>query len=157
MGITNRKTYAALVQFGTIRERFEYLKLTGIVGKQTFGGDRYLNQALYTSPAWRSFRNRVIIRDNGCDLAMPGYEIISALDGKPLKRRNDYIIIHHINPLTVDDIQNNSPAIFDMNNVVCVSPKTHRAIHYGDDRALPEEYVPRFLNDTCPWKIFLEE
>jgi hypothetical protein len=129
-----------------------YLNQTGVIGALTFGGDRYFNQILYKSPEWRSFRNRIIIRDNGCDLAMPGYDIIPVLNGKPLKGRNDYIIIHHINPLTPEDIQQRCSAIFDENNVVCVSPRTHRAIHYGDASLLPEEFVPRTPNDTCPWK-----
>lgn len=146
------RSYNELILLPTMRERFEYLKLKGEVGGRTFGGDRYLNQALYKSPEWRSFRNKVIIRDNGCDLAMPGYEIIPVLDGKPLRGRNDFIIIHHINPLTVEDVENRSPSIFDMNNVVCVSPRTHRAIHYGSAYLLPEEFVPRTPNDTCPWK-----
>ena len=147
-----KKSYKELIRLSTMRERFEYLKQTGVIGARTFGGDRYLNQILYKSPEWRSFRNRIIIRDNGCDLAMPGYDIIPVLNGKPLKGRNDYIIIHHINPLTPEDIQQRCSAIFDENNVVCVSPRTHRAIHYGDASLLPEEFVPRTPNDTCPWK-----
>lgn len=147
------KSYGGLIQFQTMADRFEYLKLQGRIGERTFGGDRYLNQALYTSNEWRSFRDKVIIRDNGCDLAMPGYEIVKMVDGKKLtKDRGDYIIIHHINPLTADDIRKASSKIFDMNNAVCASPSTHRAIHYGDISLLPQEYTPRYPNDTCPWK-----
>lgn len=152
MSILLPKSYKELIRLPTIRERFEYLKLPGSIGERTFGGDRYLNQILYKSPQWRSFRDRIIIRDNGCDLAVPGYDIVPLVEGKPLKGRGDFIIIHHINPLTPDDIRYASPVIFDENNVVCVSPRTHRAIHYGSADLLPEEYVPRLPNDTCPWK-----
>ena len=152
MSILLPKSYKELIRIPTIRERFEYLKLPGSIGERTFGGDRYLNQILYKSPQWRSFRDRIIIRDNGCDLAVPGYDIVPLVEGKPLRGRGDFIIIHHINPLTPDDIRYASPAIFDENNVVCVSPRTHRAIHYGSADLLPEEYVPRLPNDTCPWK-----
>lgn len=146
------RSYSQLVQFSTIRERFEYLRLTGLIGERTFGGDRYLNQALYTSNEWKLFRDSIIIRDNGCDLAVPGFEIIPAFEGKSLKRRGDYIIIHHINPLSPEDIRKASSKIFDSDNVVCTSPNTHRAIHYGDESLLPQEYHPRTPNDTCPWK-----
>lgn len=135
------RTYKELVRFGTFEERFEYLKLSGMVGQATFGSDRYLNQVLYKSPEWRSFRNGIIIRDNGCDLAFAGRDIYG-----------DRIIIHHINPLTVEDVENRSPVIFDPENVVCVSDKTHRAIHYGDESLLPHDPITRMPNDTCPWK-----
>ena len=145
------KSYKELMQLDTMLKRFEYLRIGGIVGEKTFGGERYLNQVLYRSPEWRSFRSMVIIRDNGCDMGMPGYDIVPMIKGKKLRGRDDYIIIHHINPLCVDDIYNRSSAIFDMNNVVCVSPKTHRAIHYGDARLLPQEYAERKPGDHCPW------
>lgn len=135
------KNYTELIKMPTMAERFEYLKLGGEIGKRTFGGDRYLNQVLYKSPEWRSFRNRIIIRDSGCEMAMQGFEILK-----------DLIIIHHINPLSVDDIRNRSTAIFDEDNVVCVSDRIHKAIHYGNSNALPEEYIPRTPNDTCPWR-----
>lgn len=146
------RSYKELILLPTLRERFEYLKLNGVIGGRTFGGDRYLNQILYKSPEWRSFRNKVIIRDSGCELAMPGYEICPKVEGKALKRRGDYIIIHHINPLTPEDVEKRNPCIFDMDNVVCVSPQVHKAIHYGDASLLPQDYIPRFPNDTCPWK-----
>lgn len=153
MSIILPKSYGGLLQFRTLEERFEYLRIPGVIGARTFGGDRYLNQILYTSSDWRSFREKVIIRDNGCDLAMPGYEIFKTLKDRSLNQnRGDYIIIHHINPITPEDIRNRDPKVFDMNNVVCTSPKTHRAIHFGDCKLLPQEYVPRYPNDTCPWK-----
>lgn len=151
MNVIFDRNYIQLIQLNTIQERFEYLKLPGSIGARTFGGDRYLNQALYTSSEWRTFRNQIIIRDNGCDLAVPGYDIIPMLEGKPIHKRNDFIIIHHINPLLPEDIRKASSKIFDENNVICVSPKTHRAIHYGDATMLPQEYIPRTPNDTCPW------
>ena len=135
------RSYRELARLSTFKERYEYLRLGGIVGQATFGSDRYMNQKLYTSPEWKSFRNEVIIRDNGCDLAVSGRDI-----------RGDRIIIHHINPLTVEDVENRSPAIFDLDNVVCVSSRTHQAIHYGDESLLPNDFKAREPNDTCPWK-----
>ena len=141
--ITTRKRYKELIQLPTFKERYEYLRLTGRreVGIDTFGWDRYLNQAFYTSREWRDFRNKVIVRDNGCDLAHPDWPITY---GK--------IIIHHLNPLTVDDFKNGSPLILDMDNVVCVTHDTHQAIHYGAEQLLPKDPIVRQPNDTCPWK-----
>ena len=136
------RSYTKLIRLPTFLERFEYLRIGGIVGQKTFGADRYLNQALYTSPMWRSFRNQVIIRDNGCDIGVAGRDILA-----------DRIIIHHINPLTVEDVENRNPMIFDMNNVICVSHLTHEAIHYGDQSLLPKDYIERRPYDTCPWKV----
>ena len=136
------RSYRELVRLPTFQERYEYLRLSGIVGQATFGSDRYLNQALYTSPEWKSFRNRIIIRDNGCDLGIEGRDVLG-----------DRIIIHHINPLTVEDVEKRSPVIFDPDNVICVSHNTHQAIHYGDRSLLPKDPVERTPNDTCPWKI----
>lgn len=135
----NIKTYSELITIPTFLDRFKYLQMSGKVGIETFGRDRYLNQILYKSSEWKRFRNRIIIRDDGCDLATPGFDI----HGK--------IIIHHINPISVEDIINRSPCIFDEENVVCVSFNTHNAIHYGDESLLilPIERRP---NDTCPWK-----
>jgi hypothetical protein len=137
-----RRSYHELARLKTFEERYEYLRLSGMVGQSTFGSDRYLNQALYTSPEWKSFRNRIIIRDNGCDLGIEGRDVLG-----------DRIIIHHINPLTVEDVENRSPVIFDPDNVVCVSHNTHQAIHYGDQSLLQKDPVERTPNDTCPWKI----
>lgn len=123
----------------TLEERFEYLKLSGKVGAATFGGDRYLNQALYTSKKWRSFRNKIILRDEGCDMGLEGYPIVRG------------IIVHHLNPLTIDDIENERGCVFDPENVICVSHYTHEAIHYGNKSlilSLPKERTP---GDTRFW------
>lgn len=135
-------SYRELIRIPTFRERYEYLRIGGVVGQATFGSDRYLNQILYTSPEWRRFRNDIIIRDDGCDMALQGMQIIGYM-----------IIVHHINPLTVEDVENRNPVIFDPDNVVCVTERTHRAIHYGDASLLPEIPIIRTKNDTCPWKI----
>lgn len=128
------------MELPTFEERFEYLKLGGKVAQSTFGFNRYLNQALYRSPEWKEFRNQIIIRDNGCDLAIPD---------RMIGRR---ILIHHLNPIRVEDIVKRRHCVFDPENAVCVSFMTHEAIHYGDDSLLilvPEERRP---NDTCPWR-----
>ena len=134
------KTYSELISIPTYEERFDYLKLEGVVGKDTFGYDRYLNQAFYNSPEWKRFRRDIIIRDNGCDLACEGYEI----RGK--------IILHHINPLTHDDLINRREVLFDPENIICVTHNTHNAIHYGDANLLITGPIERTANDTCPWR-----
>lgn len=134
------KTYSELITIPTFVERFEYLKLGGRIGEETFGFDRYLNQILYRSIEWKRFRREIILRDMGCDLACEDYEII----GK--------ILIHHLNPLTVEDIENRSYKIFDKNNVICTSLNTHNAIHYGDASLLVTGPIIRTKNDTCPWR-----
>ena len=135
------RTYSELIKLKTFEERFDYLKLNGTVGKDTFGFDRYMNQLLYhNSKEWKAVRRKVIVRDNGCDLGMEGYDIL----GK--------ILVHHLNPITIDDIKNRSPTIFDLNNLICVSHNTHNAIHYGDESLLVKAPIERKLNDTCPWK-----
>jgi hypothetical protein len=136
-----KRSYKELSRLKTFEERFNYLKLHGNVGVDTFGFDRYLNQALYSSAEWKKFRRAVIIRDNGCDLGDPDRPIY-----------NDKIIIHHINPLTVEDLVNRSEALFDMDNVISASCLTHQAIHYGDESILPKDPVARHPGDTCPWK-----
>lgn len=136
----NIRTYSELITIPTFEERYNYLKLNGIVGKETFGYDRYLNQLLYRSSDWRSFRDRIIIRDNGCDLACEGFELQSR------------IIIHHIDPITVEDILNKHPKVFDPENVVSTSHNTHLAIHYGDKNLISITPINRHKNDTCPWK-----
>lgn len=136
----NIRTYSELITIPTFEERYNYLKLNGIVGKETFGYDRYLNQLLYRSSDWRSFRDRIIIRDNGCDLACEGFELQSR------------IIIHHIDPITVEDILNKHPKVFDPENVVSTSHNTHLAIHYGDKNLISIAPIDRYKNDTCPWK-----
>lgn len=136
----NTKTYSELITIPTFEERFEYLRLKGSVGKDTFGYDRYLNQILYNSTEWKKLRNQIIIRDNGCDLACEGYDIHS------------HILIHHLNPITVDDVLNRSRKVFDPDNLVCVTHNTHNAIHYGDASLLVTGPIVRTKNDTCPWR-----
>ena len=137
---TSIRTYSELITIPTFIERFKYLKLGGFVGKETFGFDRYLNQTLYRSAEWKSFRRDMIIRDYGLDLACDGYEIV----GK--------IIVHHIDPITMNDIIRRDPKIFDPENVVCTSMNTHNAVHYGDESLLITEPIVRTKYDTCPWK-----
>lgn len=135
------KTYSEMILLPTYNERFRYLKLDGKVGADTFGLDRYLNQVFYRSAEWKRIRDMVIVRDNGCDLGIPELPIY----GK--------VIIHHMNPLSVDDILNDDPeCVMNPEYLVCVSHSTHNAIHYGDDSQL-HEYIPRRANDTAPWKL----
>lgn len=135
------KTYLEMIQLPTFRERYDYLKLDGGVGIATFGFNRYLNQALYTSKEWRRFRREIIERDNACDLGI--------LD-RPINVR---LLIHHLNPITEEDIVNRAPCIFDPNNVICCSHNTHEAIHYGDSTLLIPDVLPeRTKNDTIPWR-----
>lgn len=124
----------------SFRDRYLYLKLRGVVGEETFGYDRYVNQSLYKSPKWRRTRREIIIRDNGCDLGVDGYEL------------DDYIIVHHINPITLEDIEEEREMIFDPENLICCSSRTHKAIHFGDESLLPKELVIRTPGDTCLWK-----
>lgn len=148
------KTYSELIKLKTFEERFRYLQTASRVGDPTFGSDRYLNQSLYTSPEWAEVKNEIIIRDNACDLAMPGYEIrgkVILKDGREFKKAG-IIIVHHINPLTKQDILNRDPKIFDPNNLICCSFKTHNAIHYGDLDSLPLPPRERTPHDTCPWR-----
>ena len=134
------RTYSELITIPTFEERFEYLQLKGSVGKDTFGYDRYLNQVLYRSPEWKRLRNQIIIRDGGCDLACDGYDIY------------DKVLIHHLNPITVEDVLARSRKVFDPDNLVCVSHNTHNAIHYGDIDLLVTGPIIRTKNDTCPWR-----
>lgn len=136
------KTYSELTSLPTFEERFEYVKQNSDVGKETFGYDRYLNQKFYTSKEWRQFRSRMIVRDNGCDLAMN--------DGE--HEIHDKLILHHLNSVTQEDILNRSPKLFDPENVVCVSDLTHRALTYSDIDLLPTNFVERKPNDTTPWR-----
>lgn len=134
------RRYSKLITMDNFLDRFEYLKLGGVVGKSTFGSNRYLNQILYRSYDWKKFRREIILRDDGCDLADPDREI----DG--------IIIVHHINPITIDDVKNRRHCVFDPENVVCVSHTTHEAIHYGDDTLLMKGPVVRRPGDTIPWR-----
>ena len=136
-----KKTYSELIRIPTFKERFEYLKLDGVVASETFGRERYLNQAFYTSEEWRRLRNRIIVRDMGCDLGIEGREL-----------QKGQIIIHHINPITIDDILNRTAALFDDENLISCWTKTHTAIHYGDERVLDLLLTERKPGDTCPWR-----
>lgn len=133
------RRYSELRRLRTFEERFEYLSLKGVVGESTFGFDRWLNQQFYRSKEWRDARSFVIARDNGCDLGLPGYDIFH----NPL--------VHHMNPLTVDDIQHGESWIIDPEFLITVSHKTHNAIHYGDERLLPREPIVRRPGDTKLW------
>lgn len=140
MSLNNLRCYRELIRLKTFDERFEYLKLKGIVGEATFGYDRYLNQLLYTSGEWRRIRRDIILRDNGCDLAVEGYDI------------QDIIIVHHMNPISVEDLIDFSEDVINPEYLICVSHDTHNAIHYGDKSLLTRELIERKPGDTCPWK-----
>jgi len=135
------KTYRELRQFNTFIERFEYLKIGGVLGRSTFGFDRYLNQTLYNSKEWEIFRNHIIVRDNGCDLGILDREIIKGC------------LIHHINPITVDDVKNHRPCIFDPNNAITTILNTHNAMHYGDASLLIRLPQERKKGDTRLWTV----
>mgnify|MGYP006906513398 FL=1 len=135
------RTYSLVIQLPTYNERLEYLRLNGNVGVDTFGTNRYVNQIFYNSDEWKKIRIKAIIRDCGCDLACKGYDIY------------DSIIVHHINPITLEDILNRNPKIFDLNNLITVSKDTHNAIHYGTDPIFTKEVITRTKNDTCPWRL----
>ena len=135
------KSYSELMKLKTLEERYEYLRTYSKIGEETFGGHRILNQKLYTSnPLWNSIRRKIIIRDGGFDLGLEGYSIV----GK--------IIVHHINPLTKEQLLNFDPCIFDPENLISCSHNTHNAIHYGDKSLLPQDPIERKPNDTCPWR-----
>ncbi len=135
------KKYSELITLPTFAERFSYLKLNGTVGKETFGFERWINQNFYHSYEWLKFRDLIIIRDGGCDLGCSGHEIYGS------------ILIHHLNPITYEDILNRNQCIFDPENAICTSLITHNAIHYGtDDLLLESSITERTKNDTCPWK-----
>jgi hypothetical protein len=132
-------TYSELIQIPTFIDRFRYLKLSASVGEETYGWDRYLNQTLYKSREWRETRERIIIRDDGCDLAHPDYLI------------GGRILIHHLNPITKRDILDRNPLIFDPENLVCISHITHEAVHYGSENLLMKDPVERTPGDTKLW------
>lgn len=135
------KAYSQLIALPTFHERFRYLKIGGRVGEETFGWDRKINQYFYQrSDKWKSVRDYVIIRDNGCDLGVEGYDVF----GK--------IIVHHIVPLTAEDIETESEFLLDPEFLICTSHMTHNAIHYGDESLLYTSLIERSRNDTCPWK-----
>lgn len=134
------RTYSELSRLPTFEERYQYLRLAGAVGQSTFGFDRYLNQIFYRSQRWKKMRDYVIIRDNGCDLGVAGYEIYGR------------IIIHHMNPITIEDIERESAYLLDPEFLICTVHNTHNAIHYGDERLLMTAPIERTMYDTCPWK-----
>lgn len=140
MNQKNIRTYTELMKLKTFEERFEYLKLGGVVGEETFGFDRYINQMLYKKPEWISTRNLVIARDMGCDLGVEDYDIV----GK--------VIVHHMNPITVDDIVNRLDYVLNPEYLISSSMMTHNAIHYGSEELLPKPPVVRTKNDMCPWR-----
>jgi hypothetical protein len=136
------RCYSDLIQYSTFEDRLHYLELHGVVGEDTFGFDRYINQKFYKSPEWRRVRDFVIVRDNGCDLGVKGYDI------------GDRIIVHHMNPLTLDDISNSSDFLLNPEYLICVSKDTHDIIHYGfssDRYSKSKEPVDRKPGDTKLW------
>ena len=134
------RTYSELILLPTFEERFQYLKLDGRVGKDTFGFDRYLNQIFYRSERWKKIRDYVIVRDNGCDLAIDDREIAGR------------IIVHHMNPLDLRDIVDETEYLLDPEFLISTMHITHNAIHYGDENLLITAPIERTKNDTCPWK-----
>lgn len=134
------RRYSELKRINSFKDRYEYLRLAGVVGESTFGFDRYLNQLLYSSEKWKRIRNEIIIRDNGCDLGIEGYD----LHGR--------IIVHHMNPLSIEDVTKVTDDIFNPEYLICTSMRTHNAIHFGDENLLPKLPIERKPNDTCPWK-----
>ena len=136
---TMTRSYRELRHLSTFEERFRYLSLKGVVGEETFGHDRYLNQRFYTSREWRRTRRDAIARDLGCDLGIEGYEINSGL------------LVHHINPVSYDDLINGASAVFDLNNLITTTHRTHNAIHYGDESILSSFGVQRTPGDTRLW------
>lgn len=133
------RRYSDLEPLKTLEERYSYLKLSGSVGKTTFGWDRYFNQRFYHSIEWRRVRDKVILRDDGCDLGIPGFEI------------HDKVLIHHMNPIWIEDLRRKNPDILNPEFLICVSPTTHQAIHYGDKSLLPQVPIIRHPGDTKLW------
>lgn len=134
------RSYSELILLPTFKERYEYLRLDGVIGEETFGFDRYVNQRFYKSREWKQVRDLVIIRDNGCDLGIEGFDIY----GK--------IFIHHMNPIMLRDIQNATEFLLNPEYLICTTLDTHNAIHYGDSNLLVTAPLERTKNDTCPWK-----
>lgn len=134
------KTYSELITLPTFEERYRYLRLSGSVGKETFGFDRYLNQVFYRSQRWREIRDQVIIRDNACDLGIAGRDIYTR------------IIVHHMNPISIQDLERESDFLLNPEFLICTVHNTHNAIHYGDESLLILAPIERTKNDTCPWR-----
>jgi hypothetical protein len=139
MMMSRIRTYSELSRLQTFYERYQYLKLAGVVGESTFGFDRWINQAFYRSREWKHIRDEVIVRDNGCDLGILGYEIVRDL------------LVHHMNPVSAEDIKHGEEWILDPNFLITTSHRTHNAIHYGDESLLPREPVVRRFGDTNLW------
>ena len=139
------RSYTELCRLKTFEERFEYLKLQAIIGEATFGTDRYLNQIFYHDRAWKRTRDGIIIRDDGCDLGMSDY---------PIPR---FVIVHHIIPITIKDIEDQADCIYDPENLICTSDNTHNAIHYRNASLLPRKPVERYPGDTCLWHSHIEK
>ncbi len=136
----SRKSYSELISIKSYKDRYDYLKIDGAIGKATFGGHRYLNQVFYRSLKWKDIRKKVIIRDNACDLAHKDYEILGR------------VYIHHINPITIEDMLEERSCVYDLENLVCVSFDTHNAIHFGSEGCPTFEPIERKRYDTCPWR-----
>lgn len=135
------RTYSELIKYDSFEDRFRYLKLDGLVGEETFGYDRYINQIFYNSDEWKRTRRNIIVRDNGCDLGVDGFDIYSK------------ILIHHMNPINVNDIIERSDYIMNPEYLICVAFETHNAIHFGDESILMnQQIIERRPNDTCPWR-----
>lgn len=135
------RTYSEMLKFSSFEDRFNYLKLNGRIGDATFGYERFLNQTFYRSQEWRSFRQKILIRDGGFDLGIEGMTIFGRVE------------IHHLNPITIRDIETRASCLMDPENVISVSPRTHKAIHYSDVVPITKDIVARAPNDTCPWLI----
>lgn len=138
--MTNIRTYSELIKLPTFEDRYAYLRLGGRVGEATFGFDRYINQMFYKSDEWLAIRDKVIVRDNGCDLGIEGREIESS------------ILIHHMNPISKKDILERSDFLLNPEFLICTIKNTHDAIHYGDENLLIRDPIVRRKNDTCPWR-----
>lgn len=133
------RTYTEMLQMSAFEDRYDYLALKGSVGMSTFGYDRWLNQRFYTSRQWKNLRSYVITRDEGCDLAVPGFEI------------HERVYIHHMNPMTVEDLTHGNEDVLDPEFLITTTHRTHNAIHYGDKNLLPKQYSPRRPGDTKLW------
>jgi hypothetical protein len=136
----NIRRYSELILLPTFEERYKYLKLKGSVGVETFGYERHINQILYRSKIWKQIRDEVIIRDGALDLGIEGHDISTC------------VVIHHMNPLTIEDLENDSPNIYDLEGLICTSTRTHRAIHFGNENVELPTLITRVKDDTCPWK-----
>lgn len=139
--MTTKRSYRELSRLKTFKDRYDYLKLDGVVGESLFGSSRWVNQEFYRSKEWANIRKKVIVRDSGCEFGLEDYPI------------NGKIIIHHMNPLTLEDIVDRTEILMDPEYLICVSKITHDAIHYGDWDLIPKDPIERRPNDTCPWKI----